>query len=58
MHEIDPHIEVVLYGSRARGDYGNESDWDILILPSINFTKPLKQKIRDAIFNIELEIFI
>jgi uncharacterized protein len=55
LHEIDPEVEVVLFGSRARGDYGKESDWDILILTGNNISKPLKQKIRDAIFNIELE---
>jgi len=28
----DPEAEVILFGSRARGDAMEDSDWDILIL--------------------------
>ena len=30
--EVDPDAEVWLYGSRARGDYHEGSDWDLLLL--------------------------
>ncbi len=30
--EILPHERVVLFGSRARGDEREDSDWDLLIL--------------------------
>ena len=29
---LDPEAKVILYGSRARGDFHDSSDWDILIL--------------------------
>lgn len=29
---VAPQAKAILFGSRARGDYGQESDWDILIL--------------------------
>ena len=29
---IDPTAEVILFGSRARGDFHEESDWDVLVL--------------------------
>jgi len=27
-----PVVDVILFGSRARGDFRNDSDWDILIV--------------------------
>ena len=32
VHEIEPSAEVLLYGSRARGDAHPDSDWDVLVL--------------------------
>lgn len=29
---LPPHSTLLLYGSRARGDYHQNSDWDLLIL--------------------------
>ena len=55
LYPIDPGMEIVLYGSRARGDFGDESDWDILILTSVNLSKGIKKRIKDAIFDIELD---
>lgn len=30
--QIEPQAEIILYGSRARGDERPDSDWDLLIL--------------------------
>lgn len=32
LHEIDPHVRAYLFGSRARGNEHEGSDWDVLIL--------------------------
>lgn len=32
LHSIAPEAQVILYGSRARGNAREDSDWDILIL--------------------------
>mgnify|MGYP001792404269 CR=1 FL=1 len=32
VREIDSTADIILYGSRARGDEHPDSDWDILIL--------------------------
>lgn len=32
VQQVDPGAEVYLYGSRARGEEGAHSDWDVLIL--------------------------
>ena len=53
--EIDPEARVILFGSRARGDYGKESDWDLLILTSIPATEENKRNFRYHLLDIELE---
>ena len=32
IHEVDPEVEVWLYGSRSRGTAREDSDWDVLVL--------------------------
>ncbi|MDO4163800.1 MAG: nucleotidyltransferase domain-containing protein [Bacteroides sp.] len=34
VHDVDPSAQVLLYGSRARGEAQADSDWDILVLSS------------------------
>lgn len=50
-----PATEIILYGSKARGDFSEESDIDLLIL----FDLPLNSKFEEGItritFDIELE---
>lgn len=51
-----PDAEVYLYGSQARGDAKQISDWDLLILlntKNVPFT--LETKIMDEFYEIELE---
>ena len=35
VHRHDKEAEVILFGSRARGDWHEESDWDFLILSQL-----------------------
>jgi predicted nucleotidyltransferase len=53
--ELDPDAKVILFGSRARGDYEKESDWDLLILTSIPDTEENKRILRYHLLDIELE---
>lgn len=32
VHAVEPGAEVLLFGSRARGDAREDSDWDVLVL--------------------------
>lgn len=34
IHAYDPTAKVILYGSRARGDAREDSDWDVLTIIS------------------------
>jgi len=52
----DPGAEVILFGSRARGDFNSESDWDLIVLlnkQTIDFID--KRKIRRNLFQVELD---
>ena len=53
--KISPNSEVILFGSRARGDFKKNSDWDFLILLNKKeVTKLEKEKIRNKLYEIEL----
>lgn len=50
---FDPEAKVILYGSRARGDAGLESDWDFLMLLSGPATSEIQHRIRFQLYEIE-----
>lgn len=52
---IDANAEVILYGSRARGDEREYSDWDILILTDYPADLAIEGKFRDKLYDLELE---
>lgn len=55
INKVDSDAEVVLYGSRARGDERADSDWDILVLTNYPVDFAIEDKFRDALFDLELE---
>lgn len=53
----NPEAEIVLFGSHARGQAAQNSDWDILILLNTpEVTRTLEREYREVIFDIELEV--
>jgi predicted nucleotidyltransferase len=57
VNEIDNSAEVILYGSRARGDNKHDSDWDVMILlKQSNVNKKVEQIFRHHLLDLELEI--
>ena len=52
---IEPQAEVVLFGSRARDEAKEESDWDILILTPGPADMKTERKFMHKLFEIELE---
>jgi len=56
IQSIDPDAEVILFGSRARGDYRQDSDWDFLVLLEVPLSLELKNEIRDRLYELELEV--
>ncbi|MCF8233180.1 MAG: nucleotidyltransferase domain-containing protein [Bacteroidales bacterium] len=55
INKVDSNAEVILYGSRARGDERADSDWDILVLTNYPVDFAIEDKFRDALFDLELE---
>lgn len=53
--EIDSTATVILYGSRARGDERQDSDWDILILTDYPANLEIERKFRNELYDLELE---
>lgn len=53
--KLDPAAEVILYGSRARGDEKPDSDWDILILVDNKADLYYESQFRHRLYDIELE---
>ncbi len=53
--KIDPDVQVILYGSRARRDHQTDSDYDFLILTDKEATLKREDFFRGEIYDIELE---
>ena len=52
---ILPDADVILYGSRARGDERFDSDWDFLILTDESVTVALEEKVRRIMDKLSLD---
>jgi predicted nucleotidyltransferase len=55
IESIDPTAEAVLYGSRARGDASEESDYDLLIISDAEATVEAEDRFRRALYELQLE---
>jgi len=55
IHEIDKSADIILYGSRTREETDQDSDWDFLVLVDGNVDQELTAKIRDSLYEIELQ---
>ena len=55
VHEVELEAEIILYGSRSRGDALSESDWDLLILVDGPISDERTDRIRHRLYEIEWE---
>lgn len=55
VNEVDNQAEVILFGSQARNEERDDSDWDILILVPSPINLKDEQKFRHKLFELELE---
>ena len=55
VHDVEPEADVILYGSRSRGDAVSESDWDILVLVDAPVDDQRTDRIRHRLYELEWE---
>lgn len=55
VREVESKAEIILFGSRARGDEREDSDWDLLILVPYSAGIEEERKFRHKLFNVELQ---
>jgi hypothetical protein len=55
IRDVADDAEVILYGSRARGDQDRYSDYDLLILVDGPADAALEQRILDKVYPLQLE---
>lgn len=53
VHEVEPEADIILYGSRARGDAQTTSDWDFLILLDGGIDDTRTDRIRHRLYELE-----
>jgi predicted nucleotidyltransferase len=52
---VEPEAELYLFGSRARGDHNEASDWDFLVLLLGRIDYERKSRVIDCLFELELQ---
>jgi predicted nucleotidyltransferase len=53
---VDPNAEIMLFGSRARGENRPNSDWDILVLTELDLTSKTDEiPFWNAVLPIEID---
>lgn len=55
IRRVIPDADVILYGSRARGDASEYSDYDIVVLVDQPVNMALKDRILSSVYPLELE---
>jgi predicted nucleotidyltransferase len=51
--ELEPGAEIILYGSRSRGDASADSDWDFLLLVDGTVDDKRIDRIRHRLYELE-----
>lgn len=51
---VDPGARAYLFGSRARGDFSDESDWDVIIITQTQISAIKEMEFRKALYQLSL----
>ena len=53
VHAVEPEADIILYGSRARGEAQTTSDWDFLILLDGSVDDARTDRVRHRLYELE-----
>jgi len=56
VRELEPNARIILFGSRARGSAGTDSDWDMLILLDGPVDWRRAERVHDRLYDVELDL--
>ena len=56
IRRLEPNAEIILYGSRARGDAGPDSDWDLLVLLDGAVDAARERAVWHRLYTLELDL--
>jgi predicted nucleotidyltransferase len=56
VHQHVPGAKIFLFGSRAKMQPHEESDWDILILTPEKYPKTMRWRIQDVLFPLSVKL--
>lgn len=52
---VDKNADILLFGSRARGDFNGDSDWDVLVLTNEQVNDDFHSKLFSALLPIQIK---
>jgi uncharacterized protein len=52
---VEPTAEIIMFGSRARGDAREDSDWDLFIIVDGKVDLERKHKLNSKLFQVDLD---
>jgi predicted nucleotidyltransferase len=56
IRDLEPAAQIYLYGSRARGDHGPESDWDLLVILDGVVDTQREERLWLRLYDLRLEL--
>lgn len=55
LRALSAGADIILYGSRARGDFHANSDWDLLLISEVQTSPVALRALHAAVLDVELQ---
>lgn len=54
--KVLPTAEVYLFGSRANGNWSEDSDWDVLIVSEEKISREIRKQVHDKLYPLSIQL--